>query len=51
MTLAHVHYIVHVPIDIKPGYATLILPSSSAANAILSFDQKLRIWRDILTDS
>jgi hypoxanthine-DNA glycosylase len=29
------------------GYATLVLPSSSAANAILSFDQKLRIWRDI----
>lgn len=31
------------------GYATLVLPSSSAANAILSFDQKLRLWRDILT--
>ncbi|BAN22642.1 DNA-deoxyinosine glycosylase [Caballeronia insecticola] len=31
------------------GYETLVLPSSSAANAILSFDQKLRIWRDILT--
>ncbi|KMZ11327.1 G:T/U mismatch-specific uracil/thymine DNA-glycosylase [Candidatus Burkholderia humilis] len=31
------------------GYATLVLPSSSAANAILSFDQKLRIWRDILS--
>ncbi|GAB5100451.1 DNA-deoxyinosine glycosylase [Caballeronia sp. HLA56] len=31
------------------GYATLVLPSSSAANAMLSFDQKLRVWRDILS--
>jgi hypoxanthine-DNA glycosylase len=31
------------------GYATLVLPSSSPANAMLSFDQKLRLWRDILT--
>jgi G:T/U-mismatch repair DNA glycosylase len=30
------------------GFETLVLPSSSPANAILSFDQKLRIWRDIL---
>lgn len=30
-------------------YGTLVLPSSSPANAILSFDQKLRLWRDILT--
>ncbi|GJH08854.1 DNA-deoxyinosine glycosylase [Caballeronia novacaledonica] len=37
------------PILSAAGYATLVLPSSSAANAILSFDQKLRIWRDILT--
>ncbi|KMQ80865.1 G:T/U mismatch-specific uracil/thymine DNA-glycosylase [Candidatus Burkholderia pumila] len=33
------------------GYATLVLPSSSVANVILSLDQKLRIWRDILTHS
>jgi G:T/U-mismatch repair DNA glycosylase len=31
------------------GYTTLVLPSSSPANAMLSFDQKLRLWRDILT--
>ncbi|BBU27062.1 DNA-deoxyinosine glycosylase [Burkholderia sp. THE68] len=37
------------PVLSAAGYATLVLPSSSAANAILSFDQKLRIWRDILT--
>ncbi|SAK49665.1 2-hydroxyacid dehydrogenase [Caballeronia hypogeia] len=36
------------PVLAAAGYATLVLPSSSAANAILSFDQKLRIWRDIL---
>jgi hypoxanthine-DNA glycosylase len=35
------------PVIGEAGYATLVLPSSSAANAILSFDQKLRIWRDI----
>jgi hypoxanthine-DNA glycosylase len=37
------------PVIGAAGYATLVLPSSSPANAILSFDQKLRIWRDILT--
>ncbi|KND55174.1 G:T/U mismatch-specific uracil/thymine DNA-glycosylase [Candidatus Paraburkholderia kirkii] len=37
------------PVIAAAGYATLLLPSSSAANAILSFDQKLRFWRDILT--
>nr|WKF58869.1 hypothetical protein HUO10_003371 [Paraburkholderia busanensis] len=31
------------------GFATLVLPSSSPANAMLSFDQKLCLWRDILT--
>lgn len=36
------------PVLAAAGYDTLVLPSSSAANAILSFDQKLRIWRDIL---
>jgi hypoxanthine-DNA glycosylase len=37
------------PVIGAAGYATLVLPSSSAANAILSFDQKLCLWRDILT--
>ncbi|ACC71288.1 DNA-deoxyinosine glycosylase [Paraburkholderia phymatum] len=37
------------PIIAAAGYQTLVLPSSSPANAILSFDQKLRLWRDILT--
>jgi hypoxanthine-DNA glycosylase len=37
------------PVIAAAGYVTLVLPSSSAANAILSFDQKLRIWRDLLT--
>ncbi len=37
------------PVLSAAGYSTLVLPSSSAANAILSFDQKLRVWRDILT--
>jgi G:T/U-mismatch repair DNA glycosylase len=33
----------------EAGFETLVLPSSSPANAILTFDQKLRIWREILT--
>ncbi|QSN62068.1 DNA-deoxyinosine glycosylase [Caballeronia sp. M1242] len=37
------------PVIAAAGYATLVLPSSSPANAILSFDQKLRIWRDLLS--
>ena len=37
------------PVIGAAGYATLVLPSSSPANAMLSFDQKLRLWRDILT--
>ncbi|HEY1997501.1 DNA-deoxyinosine glycosylase [Paraburkholderia sp.] len=37
------------PVISAAGYATLVLPSSSPANAMLSFDQKLRLWRDILT--
>ena len=37
------------PVVGAAGYATLVLPSSSAANAILSFDQKLCLWRDILS--
>jgi hypoxanthine-DNA glycosylase len=36
------------PIIQTAGYETLVLPSSSPANAILSFDQKLRFWREIL---
>jgi hypoxanthine-DNA glycosylase len=36
------------PIIQAAGYETLVLPSSSPANAILSFDQKLRFWREIL---
>jgi hypothetical protein len=30
------------------GDETLVRPSSRSTNAILSFDQKLRFWRDIL---
>jgi len=37
------------PVIGEAGYQTLVLPSSSPANAMLSFDQKLRLWRDILT--
>jgi hypoxanthine-DNA glycosylase len=36
------------PVIQAAGYETLVLPSSSPANAILSFDQKLRFWREIL---
>jgi len=32
----------------QAGYDTLILPSSSPANARLSFDGKLALWRQIL---
>lgn len=31
------------------GYETLVLPSSSPANAALSFDRKLSLWREILS--
>ena len=31
------------------GYDTLVLPSSSPAYAMLSFEQKLPLWREILT--
>lgn len=37
------------PVISEAGYVALVLPSSSPANAMLSFDQKLRLWRDILT--
>lgn len=30
------------------GFETLVLPSSSPANAQLSFDQKLALWKNIL---
>lgn len=36
------------PVIAAAGYQTLVLPSSSLANATLSFDQKLVIWRRIL---
>ncbi|WP_323121696.1 DNA-deoxyinosine glycosylase [Burkholderia alba] len=36
------------PVIRAAGYDTLVLPSSSPANAMLSFDQKLRLWREIL---
>lgn len=31
------------------GYETLVLPSSSPANAMLSFEQKLLLWREIVS--
>ncbi|MFM0210172.1 DNA-deoxyinosine glycosylase [Paraburkholderia sediminicola] len=36
------------PVIGAAGYDTLVLPSSSPANAMLSLDQKLLRWRDIL---
>jgi len=33
----------------EAGYETLVLPSSSPANATLSFEQKLSYWREILS--
>jgi double-stranded uracil-DNA glycosylase len=30
------------------GYDTLVLPSSSPANAMLSFEQKLVFWRAVI---
>ncbi|NYH18952.1 DNA-deoxyinosine glycosylase [Paraburkholderia bryophila] len=33
----------------EAGYETLVLPSSSPANATLSFDQKLSHWREIVS--
>ena len=32
----------------EAGYQTLVLPSSSPANAMLSFEQKLLVWQAIL---
>ncbi|WP_416046417.1 DNA-deoxyinosine glycosylase [Burkholderia anthina] len=32
----------------RAGYETLVLPSSSPANAMLSFEQKLEHWRRIV---
>jgi len=37
------------PVFAQAGFDTLVLPSSSPANAQLSFEQKLTIWRGILT--
>jgi hypoxanthine-DNA glycosylase len=36
------------PVIRAAGFETLVLPSSSPANAVLSFEQKLRFWRGIL---
>jgi TDG/mug DNA glycosylase family protein len=36
------------PVLHAAGYRTLVLPSSSPAFAMRSFEQKLRIWRNIL---
>ncbi|SMF99710.1 DNA-deoxyinosine glycosylase [Burkholderia singularis] len=35
------------PVIAAAGYDTLVLPSSSPANAMLSFEQKLAVWRGI----
>jgi TDG/mug DNA glycosylase family protein len=35
------------PVFAAMGYETVVLPSSSPANAQLSFDQKLALWRGI----
>ncbi|MEX3635317.1 DNA-deoxyinosine glycosylase [Paraburkholderia sp. BR14320] len=37
------------PVIGAAGYRTLVLPSSSPANATLSFEQKLSCWREILS--
>jgi G:T/U-mismatch repair DNA glycosylase len=37
------------PVIAEAGYATLVLPSSSPANATLSFEQKLLLWREVST--
>ena len=37
------------PIIAAAGYETLVLPSSSPAYAMLSFEHKLRLWRGVLT--
>lgn len=36
------------PVIAAAGYDTLVLPSSSPANATFSFDQKLAVWRQVL---
>lgn len=36
------------PVLEAAGYRTLVLPSSSPANAMLSFQQKLSAWRSLL---
>ena len=35
------------PVFAAMGYETVVLPSSSPANAQLSFDQKLALWRGV----
>jgi double-stranded uracil-DNA glycosylase len=39
------------PLFQEAGFDTLVLPSSSPANAQMSFEQKLAIWRLIVADS
>ncbi len=39
------------PVLRAAGYQTLALPSSSPAYAVLSFEQKMRAWREILHDN
>ncbi|MGI4858147.1 MAG: DNA-deoxyinosine glycosylase [Janthinobacterium lividum] len=36
------------PLLAEAGYRTLVLPSSSPANAMLSFEQKLAVWQTLL---
>jgi double-stranded uracil-DNA glycosylase len=36
------------PVIAAAGYDTLVLPSSSPANATLSFEKKLELWQQIL---
>jgi len=40
----------YAPQFIEAGFETLVLPSSSPANAQLSFQQKLELWRQIIAD-
>jgi len=40
-----------VPQFAAAGYRTVVLPSSSPAHMTLSFEQKLAIWRQLVTDA
>lgn len=39
------------PLFAAAGFATLVLPSSSPAYAVMSFEQKLAVWRGIMPSS